>query len=281
MTTEAILLGLAQDAGIPQAGCYCSNCEQARHDPTQRQLATCLGLVDRATGQSWLIDATPDFREQLHLLHQFAPNCPLAGIILTHAHIGHYTGLIHMGREAMNTWGLPAYASARMADFLSDNAPWSQLVSQGNIEPYLLTPTAETQLSPNLWLLPFVVPHRDEFGDTLAFVIRGAARRLFYCPDIDSWDQWDHNVRDFVTGVDIALLDGTFFSPTELPGRDLSQIPHPLVTDTANRLAGVGGEVRLIHLNHSNPLLTAGPERDWLAARGLGVGESGAWWRLG
>jgi len=281
MATEAILLGTAQDAGVPQAGCYCLNCQRARRDSAHRQYVVCLGLVDRATGQSWLVDATPDFREQLHALHQFAPECSLAGIILTHAHIGHYTGLIHLGSEVMNTERMPVYATKKLAVFLSHNAPWSGLVSGKHIKLQLLTPAQATQLSPSLSLLPMLVPHRDEFSDTLAFVIQGPVRQLFYCPDIDSWDQWDRDLPEFVAELDIALLDATFFSPAELPGRDLTQIPHPFATDTAFRLAGVACEVRLIHFNHSNPLLSAGPEREWLTARGIGVGEIGMWWRLG
>ena len=284
MTVEAILLGTAQDGGVPQAGCYCANCGPARTDPTRRRLVACLGLVDHTTRQSWLIDATPDFREQLHTLHNLAPGCPLTGVVLTHAHIGHFAGLIHLGDEAWDTRDLPVYASPRMASFLRDNAPWSQLVAMGNIKLRLLTPGSETQLSPNLHLTPLPVPHRDEFSDTLAFVVRGRSgspRRLFYCPDIDTWDRWEHDLRSFVAGMDVALLDATFFSADELPGRDLSQIPHPLATDTAERLAGVDCDVRLIHLNHSNPLHRVGPERDWLAARGIGVGTFGERWRLG
>jgi len=257
-------------------------------------LVACLGLVDRATRQSWLIDATPDFREQLHALHNLAPDCPLAGVVLTHAHIGHYAGLIHLGHEAWSTRNLPVYTSPRMASFLRHNAPWSQLVALGNIKLRLLTPASQTQLSPNLHLTPLPVPHRDEFSDTLAFVISSAVvsglsdshGRLFYCPDIDSWDRWEHDLRSFVADMDVALLDGTFFSADELPGRDLSQIPHPLVTDTAERLAGVDCEVRLIHLNHSNPLHRSGPERQacsacTLSLRGIGVGAFGQRWRLG
>jgi pyrroloquinoline quinone biosynthesis protein B len=284
MIVEAILLGTAQDGGVPQAGCYCANCGPARTDPTRRKLVACLGLVDHATRQSWLIDATPDFREQLHALHSLAPDCPLAGIVLTHAHIGHYTGLIHLGHEAWGTRGLPVYASPRMAGFLRDNAPWSQLVSLGNIKLRLLMPGGDAQLSPNLHLTPLLVPHRDEFSDTLAFVVHGlggSRRQLFYCPDIDTWDEWEHDLRQFVADIDVALLDATFFSADELPGRDLSQIPHPLATDTAERLAGVDCDVRLIHLNHSNPLHRSGPERDWLEARGIGVGGFGERWRLG
>ncbi len=281
MTTEAILLGIAQDAGLPQIGCFCPNCERALSDPAQRQYAACLGLVDYAGGQSWLIDATPDFREQWSALRQFAPHCPPAGVILSHAHMGHYTGLMHLGFEAMNAQGLPVYTSPRMAGFLSDNAPWSQLVSLGNITLQLLTPGLETQLSPNLHLRPMPVPHRDEFSDTLAFVARGPARQLFYCPDIDNWDEWAPDLRAFVSQMDVALLDGCFFNPAELTGRDFSQIPHSLATDTASRLAGVDCDVCLIHLNHSNPLHAAGPERAWLAAQGLDVGNFGKRWRLG
>lgn len=278
---EAILLGTAQDGGLPQAGCDCGPCRQARTDPARRQWVACLGLVDHAARQSWLIDATPDFREQVHALHEHAPDCPLAGILLTHAHIGHYAGLIHLGREAWNTRDLPLYASARMAGFLQANAPWSQLVALGNIHLHVLTPHRELQLSPGLSLTPLSVPHRDEYSDTLAFVARGNGRQLLYCPDVDAWDRWERDLRMFVSGMDVALLDGTFFSVQELPGRDISQIPHPLVTDTVERLAGVDCDVRLIHLNHTNPLLQAGPERDWLAAQGLGVGVLGDHWRLG
>jgi pyrroloquinoline quinone biosynthesis protein B len=291
MTVEAILLGTAQDGGLPQAGCHCAQCAPAHTDPAKRQWVVCLALVDHATHQSWLIDATPDFREQLHALHSLAPDCPLAGIVLTHAHVGHYAGLIHLGREAWDTHHLPVYASPRMAGFLRENAPWSQLVALGNISLRTFPPSRkrqrdanesfrETQLGPNLHVTPMQVPHRDEFSDTLAFIVRGPTRRLFYCPDIDAWDQWRHDLRRFVSEVDMALLDGTFFSAGELAGRGLSQIPHPLVTDTAERLAGVNCDVRLIHLNHSNPLHRPGPERDWLAARGMAPGAFGDRWRL-
>jgi pyrroloquinoline quinone biosynthesis protein B len=280
MSVEAILLGTAQDGGVPQAGCACDHCRTARADAALRQWVACLGLVDRAAGQSWLIDATPDYREQLHALHERAPDCPLAGIVLTHAHVGHYAGLIHLGREAANAQGMPLYASARMAGFLREHAPWSLLVALGNVELRILTPDREVQLGQRLWLTPLAVPHRDEFSDTLAFEVRGPQRRLFYCPDIDGWDRWSRNLRLVAGEVDVALLDGTFYSAGELPGRDVAQIPHPLATDTAERLAGVGCEVHLVHLNHSNPLLRPGPERDWLAARGIGVGATGMRWRL-
>jgi pyrroloquinoline quinone biosynthesis protein B len=280
MEVEAILLGTTQDGGVPQAGCYCRHCRAAHADPAGRQWVVCLALVDHAARQSWLIDASPDLREQLHALHGWAPGCPLSGIVLTHAHAGHYAGLIHLGREAWDMRRLPVHASARMAAFLRENAPWSQLVALDNVELHVLEPDREVRLSPRLSLRPMPVPHRDEFSDTLAFVVRGPARRLFYCPDIDGWDAWHRDLRQLVAGMDVALLDGTFFSASELPGRDLREIPHPLVTDSVERLTGVDSDVRLIHLNHSNPLHSPGPEREWLAAQGIGVGTLGDRWPL-
>jgi pyrroloquinoline quinone biosynthesis protein B len=194
--------------------------------------------------------------------------------------MGHYTGLLHLGKEAMNARDLPVYATARAARFLSNNAPWSHLVEQRQIHLRDLTPPGKVSLSPSLELEPILVPHRDESSDTLAFVAHGPNRRLFYCPDIDGWETWEYNLQEFLTQIDVALLDGCFFSPNDLPGRDLSQIPHPFVTDTAVRLVRPNGEVRLIHLNHTNPLLNDGPERLWLWQQGLTLGAFGQRWEL-
>jgi pyrroloquinoline quinone biosynthesis protein B len=279
VSVEAVLLGNAQDGGLPQAGCDCPNCRRAWADPALRRGVTCLGLLDPATGQSWLIDATPDLPTQLHTLGQVAAT-RLAGILLTHAHTGHYAGLIHLGREAWATDHLPVYASAGMAAFLRANAPWSSLVDWGHIALQPLTAGHEVTLSPRLAVTPLAVSHRDELSDTLAFVVRGPARRLLYCPDTDAWDRWAEDVRSLVSTVDVALLDGTFFDAGELRGRDPAEVPHPLARETAQRLAGVDADVRLVHLNHSNPLHYPGPERAWLAARGLAVGLPGDRWRL-
>jgi pyrroloquinoline quinone biosynthesis protein B len=278
---EAVLLGTAQDGGLPQPGCTCANCSRAWADQAQRQRVVCLGLVDHTTRQTWLIDATPDFREQLHALRELAPGCSLSGILLTHAHIGHYAGLIHLGRESMSTKRLPVYASERMAGFLRDNAPWSQLVEQQNIELRSLVPGESVSLSRRLQVEPVPVPHRDEFSDTLAFVVQGPSRRLFYCPDIDDWQIWERDLRSCVAAVDVALLDGTFWDDGDLPGRDIGEVAHPLVPETVARLAGVPSESVMIHLNHSNPLFADGPERQWLAGRGVKVGAFGQRWRLG
>lgn len=279
-TVEAVLLGIAQDAGVPQANCTCDNCRRAWHHPQHRQHVASLGLIDRTAGKSWLIDATPDFREQLQLLRLAAPDCSLAGILLTHVHMGHYTGLIHLGPEAMNVQRLSLFCTSKAETFLRKNQPWRNLFEQEHVVAVTLQADVTLALSERLRVTPLPVPHRDEYSDTVAFVVQGEQQQLFYCPDIDGWAQWSRPVREVVAGVDVALLDGSFFDPSELPGRDISQIPHPLVRDTVARLSGVEGEVRFIHLNHTNPLLHDGPQRAWLHSQGFGIGQEGQTWLL-
>lgn len=280
MTVEAVLLGVAQDAGVPQIGCDCPACAAARTGAGPRQKAVSLGLIDTAARASWIFDATPDFRDQFDALRALAPDCPLRGVWISHIHIGHYLGLAQLGREALNARDLPVWCSERAAAFLTANGPWSLLGALGNVAVRTFRASESVELAADLAVLPLSVPHRAEFSDTFAFRIAGPRRSLFYCPDIDRWEAWDRDARAVVDAVDVALLDATFFSGDELPGRDMSKIPHPLVTDTVARLRGVRADVNLIHLNHTNPLLRDTPERAWLVAQGFKVGVEGWRWTI-
>jgi pyrroloquinoline quinone biosynthesis protein B len=279
---EAVLLGVAQDGGVPQAGCTCDYCQRAHADPTQRQLVVCLGLIDHVAHKTWLIDATPDLREQLHALQQATPGYVCAGILLTHAHMGHYAGLIHLGREAWNTVTLPVYASPTLCGFLRTHAPWSQLVDLGNIALQELEPDAQVALSPRLHVTPVPSPHRNEWSDTVAFVVRGPQRALFYCPDTDDWEAWGPELARTLEQAAVALLDGCFFSADELPGRNLAEIPHPTVVRSVAQLGDWvhNCQISFIHLNHTNPLYHAGPEQTWLRQQCYHVGRTGQWWTL-
>ena len=279
MTITARLLGMAQDGGLPQPGCTCSNCTAARAHPSFRQQVVSLGLVDEAAGQAWIIDTTPDFPAQYDAL---AAHAPLAGVLLTHAHMGHYPGLLYLGPEAMDARSMPVYATPRMAAFLRKHAPWSGLVAGGHVALVEVPPGQEVALSARLRVTPVAVPHRDEYSDTVAWLVRGPSRMLFYCPDIDHWRAFQPDLRAWLAArrVHIALLDGTFFSPAELPGRDLTQIPHPLARDTARHLAHVEADVAFIHLNHTNPLWRPAEERAWIEELGLRVAAQGDAWAL-
>jgi len=260
-----MVLGTAQDGGIPHLGCRCSRCEEARRDPSRARLVSSLALVDVDERKLFLVDASPDVRAQVdRALGVFPTPVPqlsevLAGVLLTHAHIGHYLGLAFFGYESAAMRKFPVHCSERMAAFLAGNGPWSQLVRLQNIVPLTFKPGDRVPLTASLSASPFRVPHRDEYTDTVGFRITGPARSLLYIPDIQGWDAWERTFEDALRESDIALLDGTFFGPDDLPDRDMSAIGHPLIVDTLRRLKSVPDadrpKVLFTHLNHTNPAL--------------------------
>ncbi len=219
---------------------------------------SCIAIVDPASGQSWMIDATPDFPEQLEMLEK-KTGTKLTGIFLTHAHIGHYTGLMHLGREVIGAEQIPVYAMPKMKHFLENNGPWSQLVSLQNIVIQPLAANEPVQLTESLSIQPFLVPHRDEYSETVGYQIDGLGKSAIFIPDINKWDIWEESIVPKIKAVHIALLDGTFYRNGEIPGRDMREIPHPFVEESMQLFADLTRDekarVHFIHLNHTNPLL--------------------------
>ena len=262
---ELIVLGIAQDAGFPQAACARECCAAAWKDPSLRKHATSITVVDKTSGQRWLFECTPDFPTQLRKLDEFAAPTSkqpgLDGIFLTHAHIGHYTGLIHLGREVIGAEATPVYAMPRMSKFLTNNGPWSQLVKLKNISLQSITKDKTVQLNDRISVTPFQVPHRDEFSETVGFRIQGPNKIAVFLPDIDKWNKWAQKIEEVIEGCDVAYLDGTFFENGEIPGRDMKLIPHPFVTESIKRFESLEEEqrnkIRFIHFNHTNPVMQA------------------------
>jgi pyrroloquinoline quinone biosynthesis protein B len=251
---ELVVLGIAQDAGIPQLGCEQALCRSIREGKRRPERVASLGLINTSLNKAYLFDATPDFRSQVHsLTGGRAPD----GIFLTHGHIGHYTGLMYLGRESIDASRVPVYGTERMTAFLRSNGPWSLLVSRNNIDPRVLRADEAVVLEGGLRVTAFTVPHRDEFTDTVGYLIEGPRRKVVYIPDIDQWQRWDRPIRDVVSGVNLAFLDGTFASADEIPGRSVADIPHPLIPATRELLKGVRAEVWFIHLNHTNGQIDA------------------------
>jgi pyrroloquinoline quinone biosynthesis protein B len=269
---EAVVLGIAQDGGVPHLGCRQKLCVDARRDPSKRRLVASLGLVDDRAGKWFLIDATPDLALQVARIGRLPD-----GILLTHAHIGHYLGLAQLGREVVNAKRMPVFCTPSMARFLRENLPWSRLVALENIEIREVEPGKEIALTDSLHVTPLKVPHRDEDSDTVAYVVAGPARRLLWLPDIDKWEKWDRRIEDVVKTVDVAFLDGTFFSADEIPGRSIAEIPHPLVPETVTLLSrGVRStKIFFVHLNHTNRLLWDRKEVRRLLDKGFGIAAEG------
>jgi pyrroloquinoline quinone biosynthesis protein B len=72
--------------------------------------------------------------------------------------------------------------------------------------------------------------------------------------------------------IDYALIDGTFWDKNELGGRDMTEIPHPTIVETLNRLGKrVKNDVEIFffHLNHTNPALNTS-SKETSVINGLG-----------
>jgi len=278
-TPYIVVLGIAQDAGYPQAGCNKDCCNEAWDNPSKRRNVSCLSLVDPISKEQWLFDATPDIKFQLQLLENKSEINNLSGLFLTHAHIGHYTGLMHLGREVMGCEKLPVYCMQRMQDFIKNNAPWNQLVKIENIDLKLLKNDSTIRLNERINVTPFLVPHRDEYSETVGYKITANKKKLIFIPDINKWEQWDKDIREIIKNIDYAFLDATFYKNGELD-RDMSEIPHPFVEESMmlfNNLKETEKEkIYFIHFNHTNPLLIKGSNaQEEVITRGFNIAEEG------
>ncbi|HKK74474.1 MAG TPA: MBL fold metallo-hydrolase [Saprospiraceae bacterium] len=275
-----MVLGTAQDAGFPQAACQKACCRPVWQGEKAREWVSCLAYVDPKSDQAWLFDATPDFKDQLYYLQEKL-GVSLAGIFLTHAHMGHYTGLMHLGREAMGAAGVPVYVMPEMYNYLSENGPWSQLQELGNIELIKIQADSLIRPSSGLAVLAMRVPHRDEFSETVGYSIRGGNKKALFIPDIDKWQLWERSIDSVSQQHDWSFLDGSFFANGEIPGRDMSEIPHPFVQESLQRWQGLPANekarIHFIHFNHTNPLLYPESEQSQrVLQQGFGIARTGA-----
>ncbi len=277
---ELVVLGIAQDAGFPQAGCEKENCTLYWDGNVEKRHATSLGLIDHSTGNYWIFEATPDFKYQLHEVQKLSGNSDTPnGIFLTHAHMGHYTGLIHLGREAIGAEKVPVYAMPKMKSYLETNGSWSQLVSLENILINELKADSSISLSDKLRVTPFLVPHRDEYSETVGYKIETENKSALFIPDINKWGIWNRSIVEEIAKVDYAFLDATFYDADELPGRDMSEIPHPFVEESIELFKDLPksekAKVHFIHFNHTNPLILDSPERVKVEKLGFKVASEG------
>ncbi len=294
-SVELVVLGAGQDAGAPQIG--------NAQDQGARLLPSSLGLIEREEGKRFLLEASPAITEQLALLDTIEPpgeGLGVDGVLLTHAHIGHYLGLAYFGREAAGASGVPVYAMPRMEAFLRENGPWSQLIELGNIAlasfdtpswPVPVFGGEGAQMSKSVFLTDRIgatalpVAHRDEYSETVGWVLADPEKWSFvYLPDIDQWPDVSADetlgLAGLVAKVDMLFIDSTFWDDNELPGRDMSKIPHPRVTETMDLLQHLPdnerAKVHFIHYNHTNPIRDPDSEESAeVRKRGFNVARRG------
>lgn len=220
MGTTLIVLGSGQDGGAPQLG--------NRSSVSPARSASSVAILG-SSGAIVLLDASPDIRLQVKALLD--------------------SPLYPENRET------PLFATECFLSFMEGNEPWASLLSQGRLRG---TPIdhEEAPIDHDLAIKAIPVPHREEHSDTVAFSVevRGEPWHL-YLPDLDDWDTWEAGESQ-LSRHDVALIDASFSSLDEVPGRDLEAIRHPLVPDTIQRFRHLTEETQLIltHINHSNPL---------------------------
>jgi pyrroloquinoline quinone biosynthesis protein B len=273
------VLGIAQDGGFPHARCEKDCCREVWDDLDKRKMVSCLAVVDPQAKKSWMFDATPDFRDQWHILEHDL-DTKLSGVFLTHAHIGHYTGLMHLGREVVSTDKMPVYTMPRMKKYLETSGPWSQLVSLENIELQLIQDNTPVFLEDKIQVTPILVPHRDEYSETVGYQIQGPNKKALFIPDINKWELWEKNIAEEIQKVDYAFLDGSFFKNGEIQGRDMSEIPHPFIEESLaifkDLPAKEKAKIYFIHFNHTNPVLQDNSAaRQEINAAGINIAEEG------
>lgn len=276
------VLGTAQDGGLPHPNCFCENCKRALIDSRFKRMASSLAIFLPEEEKWHLIEATPDMREQIarFQMRYGMESQLMSSIFLTHAHIGHFPGLMFLGKEAINARSLPVMAGKKMKQLLENHAPWSQLTALQNIDIHEMEEKSAIRLSSEVTITPILVPHRNEFSETFAFWIEGPSKRVLFIPDIDQWDEWDLAIHELAEKADICLLDGTFHSSDDLASinRNFRQIPHPLMIETMERLQDLtrDTEIYFIHLNHSNPVLHKnGRLRKEMEVKGFFIADEG------
>ena len=254
------VLGIAQDGGYPHIGCQKECCINYYNETNKKKSVVSLGLVDQQNKQKWIFEATPDMSTKLADLeqHHLKKEEIIDGVFLTHAHIGHYTGLMYFGREALGKQGTKVYAMPKMKSFLETNGPWNQLIDLKNIELNTLQNDSTIVLNNNLKVTPFLVPHRDEFSETVGYKIEGKNKTALFIPDIDKWHKWKKSIVEEVKKVDYAFLDATFLNQKEVK-RAMTEVPHPFIEETIelfkNESIETKNKIFFIHFNHTNPTL--------------------------
>ena len=274
------ILGNTQDAGLPHIGCQHPFCEDS-FNVYEEHYTTSIAVVNSDIKKYILFEATPDITFQLNNLKQniFYEFLLPESIYITHAHIGHYTGLMYFGREALGAKDLMVRVLPRMSNFLQNNGPWSQLVDINNIKISEINFGSSTKELANIEITPVQVPHRDEYSETAGYIIKGKNKKALFIPDIDKWEKWDRDLSQIAKEFDFLLIDATFYDSKEI-NRDISEIPHPLVTETIDLLSGLSKENRnkvyFIHMNHTNMMLDPESELSRLVlSKGFNIARLG------
>lgn len=221
-------------------------------------------VSDEGRGVNYLFDVSPDIRH--HIGDEF-----IDGIFLSHAHLGHVTGLLYFGKEAANTEEVPVHCSGTVAEFLAETSPYRLLIDRNNIDVREFS-AGKAQNVMGITVTPVNVENKGYVPtDTYGFVIRTQDTTLFYVSDMDEWTE-DAVAR--VRDADIAIIDGCFWSREEIERYE--NVPHPPIRESMERLEDIDTDIYFTHMNHTNPVLDPeSDERQQVEENGFTVAEDG------
>lgn len=258
------VLGSAQDGGVPHLGCGCGRCRGAREDRNLQRSPASVKVYDEEKEVNYLFDVSPDIRFQVG--DEF-----IDGIFVSHAHLGHLTGLLYLGTEAFNADRVPVYCSEKVDRFLHENPPYRLLMDRDNVETNVFADGEVVDVM-GIEVTPFEVVNKGYVPtDTHAFTIQSDRTTLFYVTDVDRWAE---ETLDAIRAADIAIIDGCFWSAEEV--ERYQHVPHPPMEDSIADLAGFDTDIYFTHMNHTNPVLDPdSPEREMVEENGFRVVDDG------
>ncbi|WP_026613864.1 pyrroloquinoline quinone biosynthesis protein PqqB [Ensifer aridi] len=289
-----IVLGTAAGGGLPQWNCGCLNCSAARDPDSALRPQTQSSLAVSLDGEAWTIfNASPDIRQQIQSNRQLQPrrlrHTPIESVVLTNGDIDHLAGLLVLREKQAFT----VFATGAVNQIIAENSIFGVLdpglVSRKTVrveEPFSPLPGLEARL----FAVPGKVPLFLESGEpdlnvqgenTVGVELRAGSKRIYYVPGCGMLTEvLGARLRD----ADALFFDGTLYRDDEMiaagtghkTGRRMGHMPIVGEGGSLDALAALNiGRKIYVHINNTNPIWRAGPERAYVESRGFEVGFDG------
>jgi pyrroloquinoline quinone biosynthesis protein B len=275
------VLGSAAGGGFPQWNCHCGTCEAARAGRRARPRTQSSLAIRGDEGPWFLVNASPDARQQLEML---APQPvdgvrapPIAGVLLTDAEIDHTAGLLLLRESTapVRVFGAAAVERALRETLLR------MLERFCGVEWETLEPGGATPLDgSSVEVEPFAIG--DDGASGFVFRDRAGGGVVSYAPAVA---RLDDDVLSRFAASDLVLVDGTFWRDDELArlgistrsAHDMGHVPLSGPSGTLAALATLARPRKaLVHINNTNPiLLEDSPEREEVVRAGIEVAYDG------
>jgi pyrroloquinoline quinone biosynthesis protein B len=289
------ILGSAAGGGFPQWNCHCGTCEAARAGERARPRTQSSLAIRGGEGPWFLVNASPDARQQLEALTPGRVNGvrspPIAGVLLTDAEIDHTAGLLLL-RESQAP--VPVFGDEGVERALRGAYPVLAILERycgtdwQTLEPGRARPLKGSSLEVEPFEAggdaPRYLSGSDAELQASGYVFRDRAGGgvVTYAPGLA---RLDDGVLERFAASNLVLVDGTFWRDDELDrlgisgrsARDMGHVPLSGPGGTLQALAGIRGPRKvLVHINNTNPiLLEDSPERNAVLRAGVEVAYDG------